>query len=130
MDNYLGENNRPRQNISIVFMWGEKLLMKQSTFPNRDGFHILVEGFALPADNWKLDPQSKRTVTICNLFVNHQYNIPDIVRVLDENHRKVVLTLLKQGIIKDRRVRTGRAPDGIERRTISVSVNVPQWATK
>ena len=95
--------------------------MKHSISQDRDGFHILVEQFALPTDNYNLDPQSKRAMTICNLFVNHQYNIPDIVRVLDENHRNVVLELLKKGIIRDRRMRQAAPPEGIERRTIVVS---------
>lgn len=90
--------------------------MKHSISQDRDGFHILVEEFTLPADDWNLDPQSKRAVTICNLFVNHHYNIPDIVRVLDEDRTNVVLTLFKMGIIRDRRMRQATPPEGIERR--------------
>ena len=90
--------------------------MKQSISQDRDGFHILVEQFPLAADNWKLDPQSKRVVTICNLFVNHQYNIPDIVRVLDEDRRDVVLALLKKAVIRERRTRQAAPPEGIDRR--------------
>ena len=97
--------------------------MKHSISQDRDGFHILVEQFALPTDNYNLDPQSKRAMTICNLFVNHQYNIPDIVRVLDENHRNVVLELLKRGIIRDRRMRQAAPQEGNERRKTIVSPN-------
>jgi hypothetical protein len=79
--------------------------MSQSISQDRDGFHILVGEFPLPADSWKLDPQTKRAVTICNLFVNHHYSIPDVARVLDENRRNVINALLEKGIIRDRRVR-------------------------
>ena len=78
----------------------------------------------MPADTWNLDPQSKRAVTICNLFVNHQYSISDIVCVLDEYRRNVVLVLLNKGIIRDRRVRQTIPPEEIERRTTVVSPNV------
>jgi hypothetical protein len=93
--------------------------MKQSQ--DRNGFHVLVEEFTLPADNWNLDPKSKREVTICNLFVNHHHNIPDIARVLDENHSDVVLVLVKKGIIRDRRMRQAAPPAGFNRRTTAVS---------
>ena len=97
--------------------------MRHSLSQDRDGFHVLVDEFALPTDNWNLDSQSKRSVTICNLFVNHHYNIPDIVRVLDEKDRNVVLALLKKGIIRERRMRQAAPPEGIDRRTIAVSLN-------
>ena len=97
--------------------------MSQSILQERDGFQVRKDEFTLPADTWELDPQSKRAVTICNLFVNHQYNIPDIVRVLDENHTNVINALLKKGIIRDRRLRQRTLPGGIEHRTTVVSPN-------
>ncbi len=90
--------------------------MRQSICQDRDGFHVLVGEFTLPADPWKLDPQTKTTVTICNLFANHEYGISDIARALNENRRDVIRVLLKQGIIRDRRVRELMTPHGIERR--------------
>ncbi|HKZ39781.1 MAG TPA: hypothetical protein VJ044_02400 [Candidatus Hodarchaeales archaeon] len=90
--------------------------MKQSISQDREGFHVREGEFPYPADTSNLDPQSKRAVTICNLFVNHQYGISDVVRVLDEDRRNVVLVLLKKGIIRDRRVRELTPPEGIERR--------------
>ena len=97
--------------------------MSQSILQERDGFQVRKDEFTLPGDTWELDPQSKRAVTICNLFVNHQYGISDIVRVLDENHSNVVLELLKKGLIRDRRMRKAAPPQGAERRTIVVSLN-------
>ena len=103
-DNYLAESNLQLKIIPISFTCEGELFMKQSILQHRDGFFILVEEFALPADSWNLDPQSKRAVTICNLFVNHRYSISDVVRVLDEDLRNVVQVLLKKGIIRDGRV--------------------------
>jgi hypothetical protein len=99
--------------------------MNQSISQDRDGFHVRVGEFTLPSDTSKLDPKSKRGVTICNLFVNHQYGISDIVRVLDEDRGNVVHVLLKKGIIRDRRVRERTPPEGSERRKTVFSPNVP-----
>lgn len=98
--------------------------MKQSISQDRDGFHVLVGEFTLPEDPWGIDPQSKRTVTICNLFVNHEYSISDIARALNVNRRDVIFVLLKQGIIRDRRVRQMALPEEIERRISVVSPDV------
>ena len=98
--------------------------MSQLIFQDRDGFHVRQQEFPLPEDPWALDPQTKRAVTICNLFVNHRYGISDIARVLDEDQRNIVLVLIKQGIIRDRRRGQTRPPDGIERRKPLVSPKV------
>ena len=90
--------------------------MRQSILQERDGFHVREGNFILPADASNLDPQSKRAVTICNLFVNHQYGISDIVRLLDEDHTDVINALLNKGIIRERRVRERTRPEGSERR--------------
>ena len=99
--------------------------MSQSISQERDGFHVRIGEFILPADSSNLEPKSKRAVTICNLFVNHHYGISDVTRVLDENRRNVINALLKKGIIKDRRVRQRTLPQGIEHRTTVVSPDVP-----
>jgi hypothetical protein len=98
--------------IILIFFTGEEGLPMRK-FMDRDGFQVEKDEFPLPEETWDLDPQSKRAVTICNLFVNHHHGISDVVRVLDENPRNVVLVLLKQGILRDRRVQQGRPPDGI-----------------
>ena len=77
----------------------------------RDGFQVRKDEFTLPSISPNFDPQSKRAVTICNLFVNHHYGISDVVCVLDENRSNVVLVLIKQGIIGDRRERQTKPPD-------------------
>jgi len=90
--------------------------MSRSISQEREGFQVRKDEFPLPEETWDLDPQTKRAVTICNLFVNYHYGVSDVVRLLDENRRHVVLVLLKQGIIRDCRVQQARPPDGIEHR--------------
>jgi hypothetical protein len=99
--------------------------MSQPIFQSRDGFYVLEGEFAFQADTWNLDPQRKRVVTICNLFVNHKYSIRDLARVLDESRTDVIQVLLRKGIIGDRRMRQARPPEGIEHRNTFVSTNVP-----
>jgi hypothetical protein len=110
--------------IPIFFTGKEGLPMSQPISQDRNGFQVREGRFPLPEESWKLDPKTKRAVTICNLFVNHHYGISDIVRVLDENRRNVVLALLTNGIIRDRRVRQTKSPDGIEKRKTITSPNV------
>src|SRR5258706_11702582 len=69
----------------------------------RDGFRVAKTTFVLPRNVDQLDPQAKRRATICNLFVNHQLAIPDVVRVLDETYRYAVKVLIEQGVLEDRR---------------------------
>jgi hypothetical protein len=69
----------------------------------RDGFKIKRNAFVQPPNAVSLDPVSKRRLTICNLFVNHKLPIDDIVRVLDEDYGRVVVTLIEQGLVHERR---------------------------
>ena len=78
----------------------------------------------LPKDASALDPKSKRAVTICNLFVNHNLGIKDIVRVLDEDQERVIRTLLDQGIILDRRNDTLKKAGSQERRRAKTVLRV------
>ena len=61
----------------------------------------------MPPDSTTLDPNTKRALTICNLFVNHSLRIDDIASLLEENRKAVILTLIHRNIIYDRR-HTGR----------------------
>jgi len=99
--------------------------MSQSISQDRDGFHVREGEFTFLEETWNLDPQSKRAVTICNLFVNHHYSIPDVARVLDESRTDVIHVLLRKGIIRDRRMRQTMPPQGVERRNTVASTNVP-----
>src|SRR4249920_1262698 len=83
----------------------------------RDGFEVREREFYVPRDSVNLDPKTKRSITICNLFLNHKLDVSDIARLLDEDQGNVVSTLLQRGVITERRQRQGRPPEGIERRT-------------
>ncbi len=98
--------------------------MSQFIFQEQDGFQVRKNQFPMPEGTSDLDPQTKRAVTICNLFVNHHYGISDVARVLDENRSNVVLVLIKQGIIRDRRGGQTKPPDGREQRKPVVSPKV------
>ena len=82
----------------------------------RDGFHLMRDRFNVPKDALALDPKTKRAVTICNLFLNHNLTLADIVRLLDEDNGRVVLALLEQGIVQERRSKPRNVPSEKERR--------------
>jgi hypothetical protein len=90
--------------------------MRRFSSETRDGFQITQKQFTLPGNSRDLDPKTKRAVTICNLFLNQKLTVSDIIRVLDENYKSVVLALLEYGAIQDRRHHRGRSPFGTERR--------------
>jgi hypothetical protein len=82
----------------------------------RDGFQVKAKIFTMPSNPLELPAKTKRAMTICNLFVNHQLSVADIERVLDEDGGRIVRELIKHGIVCDRRQLAGRPPGGIERR--------------
>ena len=90
--------------------------MALPSFFFRDEFQLKEKHFALPENSITLEPQRKRALTICNLFINHNMSISNIERVLDEDHGKIVQALIASGILYDRRQIAGRPPVGIERR--------------
>ena len=100
--------------------------MSESQFipVNREGFRLTRERFTLPKDTSNLDPKDKRAVTICNLFINHKLGIRDIVRVLDEDQERVIVTLLDEGIILERRDANLKNTTGPERRKIKTVLSV------
>ena len=65
----------------------------------RDGFPILKTNLSPPSETSQLDPQVKRGITICNLFVNYQLPIKEIAGILDESPRHVVHNLIQKGIV-------------------------------
>ena len=82
----------------------------------REGFRLETDSFTLPKDTVTFDPKTKRAITICNLFVNYELPLRDIVRLLDEDNEKVIVTLVEQRIVQDRRVNSNEALEGQERR--------------
>ena len=81
----------------------------------REGFRVLNTTFIVPQELSLLDSHTKRKTTICNLFINHQLPISDIVRVLDESFSRAVEVLIEQGIIEDRRRVPRRAQESPRR---------------
>jgi hypothetical protein len=79
--------------------------MAQTDNAERDGFQVTNKVFTHPSN--AVDQVTKRQITICNLFANHELSIPDIVRVLDETHAHVVSILIEQGYIQERRRHPG-----------------------
>lgn len=94
----------------------------------RDGFVPAERAFAIPADTTHLEKKLKRELTICNLFLNHQLSIDDIIRVLDEEYENVVLSLLAHGVVTDRRCNPGKSTLEAERRR-SLKVDTKTKAT-
>lgn len=98
--------------------------MTQSIYGTREGFQLTRDRFTMPKDTSALDPKTKRAVTICNLFLNHKLSLHDIVRLLDEESGHVVVALLEQGIVQDRRNKPREAADGKERRKSIASLRI------
>ena len=69
--------------------------MAETDYAERDGFQVTNKVFTHPSN--AVDQR------ICNLFVNHELSIPDIVWVLDETHAHVVSVLIEQGYIQEQR---------------------------
>jgi hypothetical protein len=96
--------------------------MQQPTPGMREGFQLKKDKIASAEKGGELDAKTQRALTICNLFLNEKLSIADIVHRLDEDERSIVLALLEQGVIRDRRQRQGTAPQGVERR-VTASLN-------
>lgn len=88
---------------------------------SRDGFHLLKTEFELPPDSLFLKADTKRRLTICNLFVNHQLSVSQIAQLLEEDLGNVVQALIQQRILHDRRAKETRRPLDLERRKHGLS---------
>jgi chromosome segregation and condensation protein ScpB len=97
--------------------------MNQSTSNTRDGFQVVSDHLTVPKDS-ALDQQTKRTLAICHLFLNRSMAIADIVWLLGVDNGTVVLALLEQGIIQERRRQPRPAPQ--ERRKSIPSLRTTQ----
>ena len=107
--------------------------MPQSRPLFREGFLVRENNFVLPEQTVGLDPGTKRDLTICNLFINHQLSIPNIKDLLDEDFARIVDVLIGQGILQDRRQMNGRPPGGVNRRIVPRKVEElkkSRWSQK
>lgn len=94
-----------------------------TSYGDREGFSILNAQFELPEDSLFLDPQSKRTLTICNLFINHQLAVSQIAQLLEEDLGQVVRVLLQRNVVRDRRGKPSTWPSDVERRQPQPALN-------
>ena len=68
-----------------------------------DGFRLAKRQYPGPQDTISLPPGQKRTITICNLFSNQHKKIDEIARLLDTDRRAVIVALIQEGLVVDRR---------------------------
>ena len=68
-----------------------------------EGFRLGKRRYAGPQDTINLAPDRKRTITVCNLFSNQKKRIDEIAQLLDADRRTVILALIQEGLILDRR---------------------------
>ena len=88
------------------------------TYGDREGFSILVPQFELPTDSVSLDRNTKRALTICNLFINHRLPVSQIAQLLEESVAEVVRVLIQHKIAGERRGKPSTWPSDVERRRI------------
>jgi hypothetical protein len=81
---------------------------KSPTELTQDGFHLRKSKFELPLDNGALDSKTQLDLLICHLFVNNKSSISEIARV-GIDPPSIVLALLEQGVICERRQRSRAA---------------------
>ena len=87
-----------------------------ATYVDRDGFSVLTAHFELPTDSMYLALESKRALTICNLFINHHLSVSEIAQLLEHDLAQVVQVLVQKKIVRDRRGKPSIWPDDVERR--------------
>jgi hypothetical protein len=68
-----------------------------------EGFRMTKQKYVGPEHTVNLPANEKRTITVCNLFSNQDKRIDEIARLLDTDHRAVILALIQEGLILDRR---------------------------
>ena len=77
--------------------------MSETKTTLRDGFRLKQQSYKLPLDIAPLDSDSRKQVTICNLFLNERRAIQEIVHLLGETYGNVVHILINQGVVYERR---------------------------
>jgi len=84
--------------ILIVLLVG--LFVNKQPVPIKDGFKLGEEpkvNYSIPENYSSLDPDSKRQVTIQNLYLNHGATPEDIASLLEVETALVVNVLSKRG---------------------------------
>ena len=88
---------KARLHLLIVFDFEHSYML--------EGFQRTKRKFETPENFSLLDPRTKRELTICNLFANQHQSLWAIGRLLDVPMSKVVTTLIRNGLVKERRLR-------------------------
>ncbi len=90
--------------------------MNRTSCRTQDGFELRTTEFSLPADPGYLDPQTKRDLAICTLFLERGMSIADIISITDEDYETVVRALLRRRVVMDRRQKPRQSWKKRERR--------------
>lgn len=88
----------------------------------REGFRVRKDVFEFDWDKIvSSPPKTKREATICNLFVNQNLPIREIVKALDEKPENVIQTLIRKEIVYDRRITPYRQLGTGDRRRLVIT---------
>src|SRR4030095_9032545 len=68
-----------------------------------EGFRLSNRQYVGPQDTIELPATQKMIIAICNLFANQNKRIDEIAKLLDTDRRAVLLVLIQEGLILDRR---------------------------
>ena len=78
-----------------------------------EGFELLQSSFELSiAEIEALDSRGLDDAMICDFFVNHRLEISDVASLAHTTKAAVIKTLLRRGIVKDRRFRPRSSSNG------------------
>jgi hypothetical protein len=97
-----------RSNDMIARLFRKARIQFLIAFDDRytfEGFRRTQKKFETPENFSLLDPRTKRELTICNLFANQDQSLWAIARLLEVPMSKVVNTLIRNGLVKERRLR-------------------------
>jgi len=76
-----------------------------------EGFRLSNRRYVGQENTVGLPPDRKRALTICNLFSNQEKKIDEIAELLDTSRGTVILILIQEGLILDRRRQPTRDKD-------------------
>jgi hypothetical protein len=71
----------------------------------REGFKLKITELGSADAFAVLGQQAQRAFTVCYLFLNEHRTISEVATILKESRQNVILTLLHQGILDERRRR-------------------------
>jgi hypothetical protein len=114
----------------IKKMWIHMLIAFNDGGYTVEGFERKNKKFECPENFSQLDPRLKRELTICNLFANQNQSMSNIAHLLDITMGKVVTTLIKYDLIKERRGKVGTVKSDRRSTTLPLSPNIDPQPSK